>query len=163
MIDRGWRRSGLFCYKPDLKRSCCPQYTIKCVQSTLACIPIHVCRQVERRSRRPPPLAGSSPLRLTSPHPLSLSFLSFPFLARSGITHTPLFPGVLKRHCFAKARRDRVQSVKEPTQARESVSFVLRRPSSCRATIMFASYRISTVRRSIWWNIYAGCVICVCD
>ncbi|KAH9994119.1 arginine-tRNA-protein transferase [Russula compacta] len=29
MIDRGWRRSGLFCYKPDLKRSCCPQYTIK--------------------------------------------------------------------------------------------------------------------------------------
>ena len=31
MIDRGWRRSGLFCYKPDLKRSCCPQYTIKCV------------------------------------------------------------------------------------------------------------------------------------
>ena len=30
MIDRGWRRSGLYCYKPDLKRSCCPQYTIKC-------------------------------------------------------------------------------------------------------------------------------------
>ncbi|EIN10566.1 hypothetical protein PUNSTDRAFT_112398 [Punctularia strigosozonata HHB-11173 SS5] len=29
MIDRGWRRSGAFCYKPDLKRSCCPQYTIK--------------------------------------------------------------------------------------------------------------------------------------
>ena len=29
MIDRGWRRSGLYCYKPDLKRSCCPQYTIK--------------------------------------------------------------------------------------------------------------------------------------
>jgi hypothetical protein len=31
MIDRGWRRSGRYCYKPDLKRSCCPQYTIKCV------------------------------------------------------------------------------------------------------------------------------------
>ncbi|KAI0335581.1 hypothetical protein GY45DRAFT_1350777 [Cubamyces sp. BRFM 1775] len=29
MIDRGWRRSGTYCYKPDLKRSCCPQYTIK--------------------------------------------------------------------------------------------------------------------------------------
>ncbi|KAF8265113.1 arginine-tRNA-protein transferase [Lactarius quietus] len=29
MIDRGWRRSGRYCYKPDLKRSCCPQYTIK--------------------------------------------------------------------------------------------------------------------------------------
>ncbi|KAI0082575.1 hypothetical protein K474DRAFT_1655378 [Panus rudis PR-1116 ss-1] len=29
MIDRGWRRSGTFCYKPDNKRTCCPQYTIK--------------------------------------------------------------------------------------------------------------------------------------
>lgn len=29
LIDRGWRRSGTYCYKPDLKRSCCPQYTIK--------------------------------------------------------------------------------------------------------------------------------------
>ncbi|KAJ6599183.1 arginine-tRNA-protein transferase [Mycena vulgaris] len=32
MIDRGWRRSGQFgiwCYKPDLKFSCCPSYTIK--------------------------------------------------------------------------------------------------------------------------------------
>ncbi|KAI0352829.1 hypothetical protein OH77DRAFT_1427947 [Trametes cingulata] len=29
MIDRGWRRSGTFCYKPDMKRTCCPQYTIK--------------------------------------------------------------------------------------------------------------------------------------
>ncbi|KDR83855.1 hypothetical protein GALMADRAFT_236300 [Galerina marginata CBS 339.88] len=29
MIDRGWRRSGTYCYKPNLKISCCPQYTIK--------------------------------------------------------------------------------------------------------------------------------------
>lgn len=29
MIDRGWRRSGTFCYKPDMKRTCCPQYAIK--------------------------------------------------------------------------------------------------------------------------------------
>lgn len=29
MIDRGWRRSGSYCYKPDLKLSCCPQYTIR--------------------------------------------------------------------------------------------------------------------------------------
>ncbi|EGO01818.1 hypothetical protein SERLA73DRAFT_50122 [Serpula lacrymans var. lacrymans S7.3] len=31
MIDRGWRRSGKYCYSPDLRRSCCPQYTIKYV------------------------------------------------------------------------------------------------------------------------------------
>ena len=31
MIDRGWRRSGTYCYKPDLRASCCPQYTIKFV------------------------------------------------------------------------------------------------------------------------------------
>ncbi|KAG7449238.1 uncharacterized protein BT62DRAFT_945332, partial [Guyanagaster necrorhizus] len=29
MIDRGWRRSGTYCYKPDMKNSCCPQYPIK--------------------------------------------------------------------------------------------------------------------------------------
>ncbi|KAI0321838.1 arginine-tRNA-protein transferase [Amylostereum chailletii] len=29
MIDRGWRRSGTYCYKPLLSLSCCPQYTIK--------------------------------------------------------------------------------------------------------------------------------------
>lgn len=29
MIDRGWRRAGTFCYKPDLKNTCCPEYTIR--------------------------------------------------------------------------------------------------------------------------------------
>ncbi|KAI9136540.1 arginine-tRNA-protein transferase [Paraphysoderma sedebokerense] len=29
MIDRGWRRSGHYCYKPNLPKSCCPQYTIR--------------------------------------------------------------------------------------------------------------------------------------
>ena len=33
MLDRGWRRSGTYCYKPDMKRTCCPQYTIKSVDS----------------------------------------------------------------------------------------------------------------------------------
>ncbi|KAI8391164.1 arginine-tRNA-protein transferase [Radiomyces spectabilis] len=30
LIDRGWRRrSGHYVYKPDLRKSCCPQYTIR--------------------------------------------------------------------------------------------------------------------------------------
>ena len=29
MIDRGWRRSGKYCYKPFMSQTCCPQYTIK--------------------------------------------------------------------------------------------------------------------------------------
>lgn len=29
MIDKGWRRSGTYCYSPDSRRSCCPHYTIK--------------------------------------------------------------------------------------------------------------------------------------
>ncbi|APA16285.1 hypothetical protein sscle_16g110550 [Sclerotinia sclerotiorum 1980 UF-70] len=29
LLDRGWRRSGTLLYKPDLKKSCCPQYTIR--------------------------------------------------------------------------------------------------------------------------------------
>ncbi|KAL0094775.1 arginine-tRNA-protein transferase [Phycomyces blakesleeanus] len=29
LIDHGWRRSGHYLYKPNLERSCCPQYTIR--------------------------------------------------------------------------------------------------------------------------------------
>uniref|UniRef100_A0A3P9IJP8 Arginyl-tRNA--protein transferase 1 n=1 Tax=Oryzias latipes TaxID=8090 RepID=A0A3P9IJP8_ORYLA len=30
LIDRGWRRSGKYVYKPTLKKTCCPQYSIRC-------------------------------------------------------------------------------------------------------------------------------------
>jgi len=30
LIDRGWRRSGKYCYKPSMSIMCCPSYTIKC-------------------------------------------------------------------------------------------------------------------------------------
>ncbi|XP_062511541.1 arginyl-tRNA--protein transferase 1-like [Corticium candelabrum] len=30
LIDRGWRRSGKYVYKPTMKKSCCPPYTIRC-------------------------------------------------------------------------------------------------------------------------------------
>ncbi|XP_049800670.1 arginyl-tRNA--protein transferase 1 isoform X3 [Schistocerca nitens] len=30
IIDRGWRRSGRYCYKPTMHVTCCPMYTIKC-------------------------------------------------------------------------------------------------------------------------------------
>ncbi|XP_076020625.1 arginyl-tRNA--protein transferase 1 isoform X3 [Genypterus blacodes] len=30
LIDRGWRRSGKYVYKPRMKETCCPQYTIRC-------------------------------------------------------------------------------------------------------------------------------------
>ena len=30
LIDRGWRRSGKYCYKPAMDRTCCPLYTIRC-------------------------------------------------------------------------------------------------------------------------------------
>ncbi|XP_045127347.1 arginyl-tRNA--protein transferase 1-like isoform X4 [Portunus trituberculatus] len=30
LIDRGWRRSGKYCYKPTMEKTCCPMYTIKC-------------------------------------------------------------------------------------------------------------------------------------
>ncbi|KAM5534298.1 hypothetical protein V8D89_012026 [Ganoderma adspersum] len=29
IMNRGWRRAGTYFYKPNLKRSCCPQYTIR--------------------------------------------------------------------------------------------------------------------------------------
>ncbi|XP_051883738.1 arginyl-tRNA--protein transferase 1 isoform X2 [Pristis pectinata] len=30
LIDRGWRRSGMYVYKPVMNRTCCPQYAIRC-------------------------------------------------------------------------------------------------------------------------------------
>ncbi|XP_041462974.1 arginyl-tRNA--protein transferase 1-like isoform X2 [Lytechinus variegatus] len=30
LIDRGWRRSGKYVYKPTMDKMCCPQYTIRC-------------------------------------------------------------------------------------------------------------------------------------
>ncbi|CAL1542689.1 unnamed protein product [Lymnaea stagnalis] len=30
LIDRGWRRSGKYCYKPTMSVTCCPQYPIRC-------------------------------------------------------------------------------------------------------------------------------------
>ncbi|KMZ58059.1 hypothetical protein ZOSMA_7G00880 [Zostera marina] len=29
LIDRGWRRSGKYVYKPNMENTCCPQYTIR--------------------------------------------------------------------------------------------------------------------------------------
>ncbi|KAH8811769.1 arginine-tRNA-protein transferase-like protein 1 [Xylogone sp. PMI_703] len=29
LLNRGWRRSGTLLYKPDLRASCCPQYTVR--------------------------------------------------------------------------------------------------------------------------------------
>ena len=34
LIDRGWRRSGQYCYKPTMARTCCPLYTISCAATT---------------------------------------------------------------------------------------------------------------------------------
>ncbi|XP_050521882.1 arginyl-tRNA--protein transferase 1 isoform X2 [Daktulosphaira vitifoliae] len=30
LADRGWRRSGKYCYKPTMEKTCCPLYTISC-------------------------------------------------------------------------------------------------------------------------------------
>lgn len=30
LIDRGWRRSGKYCYKPSMQTTCCPSYAIRC-------------------------------------------------------------------------------------------------------------------------------------
>ncbi|XP_069668756.1 arginyl-tRNA--protein transferase 1 isoform X2 [Periplaneta americana] len=35
LIDRGWRRSGRYCYKPTMQVTCCPMYTIRCAAMEL--------------------------------------------------------------------------------------------------------------------------------
>ncbi|KAL6841465.1 hypothetical protein ACP4OV_028608 [Aristida adscensionis] len=37
LLDRGWRRSGCFLYKPEMERTCCPSYTIRLKASDFIC------------------------------------------------------------------------------------------------------------------------------
>uniref|UniRef100_A0A0E0PN80 Arginyl-tRNA--protein transferase n=2 Tax=Oryza TaxID=4527 RepID=A0A0E0PN80_ORYRU len=37
LLDRGWRRSGCFLYKPEMERTCCPQYTIRLKANDFIC------------------------------------------------------------------------------------------------------------------------------
>ncbi|KAG8644890.1 arginyl-tRNA--protein transferase 1 isoform X2 [Manihot esculenta] len=36
LLDRGWRRSGCFLYKPEMEKTCCPSYTIRLRASDFA-------------------------------------------------------------------------------------------------------------------------------
>ncbi|CAG9462494.1 unnamed protein product [Pedinophyceae sp. YPF-701] len=47
LIDRGWRRSGSYIYKPVMRRTCCPQYTIRLRASDF--VPSKEQRRVQRR------------------------------------------------------------------------------------------------------------------
>ncbi|KAI8009042.1 Arginyl-tRNA--protein transferase 1 [Camellia lanceoleosa] len=50
LLDRGWRRSGCFLYKPEMERTCCPSYTIRLKASDL--IPSKEQLRVSKRMER---------------------------------------------------------------------------------------------------------------
>ncbi|CAG0886473.1 unnamed protein product [Cyprideis torosa] len=50
LVDRGWRRSGSYCYKPDMPHMCCPSYTIRCEVSSFR--PSKSQRKVLKRLNR---------------------------------------------------------------------------------------------------------------
>lgn len=50
LLDRGWRRSGCFLYKPEMERTCCPSYTIRLKASTF--VPSKEQLRVSKRMQR---------------------------------------------------------------------------------------------------------------
>ncbi|KAK7305857.1 hypothetical protein VNO77_43769 [Canavalia gladiata] len=50
LLDRGWRRSGCFLYKPEMERTCCPSYTIRLKASDF--VPSKEQLRVSRRMQR---------------------------------------------------------------------------------------------------------------
>ncbi|KAL6581198.1 hypothetical protein OROMI_007121 [Orobanche minor] len=50
LLDRGWRRSGCFLYKPDMARTCCPPYTIRLKATDF--VPCKEQLRVSRRMKR---------------------------------------------------------------------------------------------------------------
>ncbi|KAF8006276.1 hypothetical protein BT93_K0538 [Corymbia citriodora subsp. variegata] len=52
LLDRGWRRSGSFLYKPDMSSTCCPSYTIRLKAADFS--PSKEQNRVHRRMERFP-------------------------------------------------------------------------------------------------------------
>ncbi|KAG8390103.1 hypothetical protein BUALT_Bualt01G0048800 [Buddleja alternifolia] len=50
LLDRGWRRSGSFLYKPDMEKTCCPSYTIRLKASDF--VPSKEQTRVSKRMKR---------------------------------------------------------------------------------------------------------------
>jgi len=50
LLDRGWRRSGKFLYKPEMESTCCPSYTIRLKVD--AFVPTKEQKRVQRRIQR---------------------------------------------------------------------------------------------------------------
>ncbi|KAL2549648.1 Arginyl-tRNA--protein transferase 1 [Forsythia ovata] len=50
LLDRGWRRSGSFLYKPEMEKTCCPSYTIRLKASDF--IPSKEQIRVSKRMQR---------------------------------------------------------------------------------------------------------------
>lgn len=50
LLDRGWRRSGTFIYKPEMEKTCCPSYTIRLKASDF--VPSKEQLRVSRRMQR---------------------------------------------------------------------------------------------------------------
>lgn len=50
LLDRGWRRSGCFLYRPDMEKTCCPSYTIRLKASDF--VPSNEQLRVSRRMQR---------------------------------------------------------------------------------------------------------------
>ncbi|XP_047173031.1 arginyl-tRNA--protein transferase 1 [Vigna umbellata] len=50
LLNRGWRRSGSFLYKPEMERTCCPSYTIRLKASDY--VPSKEQLRVSRRMQR---------------------------------------------------------------------------------------------------------------
>ncbi|XP_055832703.1 arginyl-tRNA--protein transferase 2-like isoform X1 [Solanum dulcamara] len=50
LLDRGWRRSGCFLYKPEMEKTCCPSYTIRLKANDF--VPSKEQRRVLKRMQR---------------------------------------------------------------------------------------------------------------
>ncbi|KAK4277847.1 hypothetical protein QN277_015780 [Acacia crassicarpa] len=50
LLDRGWRRSGCFLYKPEMERTCCPSFTIRLKASDF--VPSKEQHRVYKRMQR---------------------------------------------------------------------------------------------------------------
>ncbi|CAL4908463.1 unnamed protein product [Urochloa decumbens] len=74
LLDRGWRRSGCFLYKPEMERTCCPSYTIRLKANDFICSKEHgrVLKKMQRfLDGELDPQCKASPTKRSLSEPLS--------------------------------------------------------------------------------------------
>ena len=127
LIDRGWRRSGQYCYKPVMDRTCCPLYAIKCdatafqLSKSQKIVMKKFTRYLEFGSAK---LPAATSEKQASPQPKGASndaaSIKMPKTVTPGVGQDPSKPPCRKAKELRRERRMKKQQQSQPKESDQS-------------------------------------------